>query len=283
MPGKRCPDHAQFTGGAVLPRRTCYEYAPELRRSLCAARRRKHLEGFVHRAKLLRARRTVPFAGNFALLAEDQQWMNEKQDNNFNTPDEAIALLAEKAPEIEGLQMNPGDRWTPSAGLTRLHPAPDFGRKSEQVREMASQWQPRLDALRDAEPPARSTLRRDFEAYFRRIADNHPELCTRIGSRVVFDAEGEHGGVWCLHFADRRLRVSEFRDGDPWEMRMTLPAGILQRVLDDQICWDEVCISFRVQFRENPEYFNQDFWAMLYNNSRAFLDEYLGNPDPKYS
>lgn len=59
--------------------------------------------------------------------------------------------------------------------------------------------------------------------------------------------------------------------------------GILQRVVDDEICWDEVCISFRPRFRENPTFFNQDFWAMLYNSSPAFLDEYLHHPNPKFS
>src|SRR5690606_38070169 len=134
-----------------------------------------------------------------------------------------------------------------------------------------------------AEPPARPTLRADFTRYFETIARNHPELCTRIGARIVFEAEGEHGGTWCLDFRDGRLAVSDFAAGQDWDMRITLPAGILQRVVDDEICWDEVCISFRPRFRENPEFFNQAFWAMLYNPSRGFLDEFLANPEPKFS
>ena len=84
-------------------------------------------------------------------------------------------------------------------------------------------------------------------------------------------------------YGDDGLTVSDFRDGDAWNLCFTLPAGILQQVIDGAICWDTVAISFRCRFRENPEFFNQAFWAMLYNPTEAFLGEYLANPDPRYS
>ena len=270
-----------FSGAIHFP--TCYAYTPEQRAAICARRRQKHLQGFVERCKLLQARRAVPFAGNFALLAADQLWMNEKTQNNINTPDEAIALLAEQAPGIEGLQMNPGDRWTAAKGLVRKRPAPDFARKDAELALLSRQVQPRLAALRAAEAPARPSLRSDFVRYFQRIATNHPALCTKIDARIVVSSDGPHGGSWCLHFHAGRLEISDWRQGDPWNLRMTLPATVLQQVLDDAICWDEVAISFRVRFEENPEFFNLHFWVMLYNNTKPFLDEFLANPNPKFS
>lgn len=270
-----------FSGAIHFP--TCYEYTPERRAELCRARRRKHLEGFVKRVGLLRAPRAVPFAGNFALLHREQLWMNEPDQNNINTPDEAIALLRERLPEVEGVQMNPGDRWSLASGLQRLQPAPDFARKTEHLRELAAEVAPRLDALRAAEPPARPSLGDDVRRYFDRIADRHPQLPPRIGARIVLEATGTNGGTWCLDYATDGLTISDYADGEPWNLRMALPASILQRVIDAEICWDEVVISFRVRFAENPEFFNQDFWAMLYNNTDAFLDEYLSNPDPKFA
>lgn len=270
-----------FSGAIHYP--TCYEYGWDERARICAKRRQKHLDGFVHRVKLLRAKRAVPFAGNFALLASDQLWMNEKSQNNINTPDEAIACLAQGAPDIEGLQMNPGDRWTPEGGLVHGVPPPDFERKAAEIDAMADAWRPRIEELRAAEPPARESLGDDFRAYFGGIAARHPELCTRIAARVVFEAEGRNGGVWCLDYQHGRLEISDFEEGQDWNLRFTLPAGMLQRVLDDEICWDTVAISFRCRFRENPEFFNQDFWAMLYNPTDAFLSEYLSNPAPKFA
>lgn len=124
-----------FSGAIHFP--TCYAYSKARRAELTAPRRKKHLDGFVHRCRLLQAKRAVPFAGNFALLAKDQLWMNEKDQNNINTPDEAIVALRAAAPGIEGVQMNPGDRWTAKGGLERHAPAPDFTAKPAQLSALA--------------------------------------------------------------------------------------------------------------------------------------------------
>ncbi|MBK8975805.1 MAG: MBL fold metallo-hydrolase [Planctomycetes bacterium] len=278
-----------FSGAIHFP--TCYDYSPEQRARLCAARQRKHLDAFVHRIRLLGAPRAVPFAGNFVLLAPEQLWMNAKDTNNINTPDDAIARLAELAPEVEGVQMNPGDTWTRAGGLVRRAPAPDFRRKLEHVRELAEREAGRIAALRAAEPPARASLGDDVRRYFAAIAARHPELCGRIAARIEFEAEGLHGGRWLLDYSDRGLSITDQPTDQPtnqptdqpWNLRITLPASILQRAVDGEICWDEVAISFRCRFAENPEGFNQDFWAMLYNPSEAFLSEYLANPEPKFA
>src|SRR5690606_24676582 len=142
-----------------------YDYTLEERVKICRRRQLKHLEGFVHRVELLHARRAVPFAGNFALPHADQLWMNEKDQNNINTPDEAIALLAERLPSVEGLQMNPGDVWSLETGLRRHQPPPDFQRRFEDIQAMSKQVQARLRALDAAEPEARPGLRQDFARY----------------------------------------------------------------------------------------------------------------------
>jgi len=270
-----------FSGAIHFP--TCYAYTHEQRATLTAPRRKKHLDGFVHRCKLLRAKRAVPFAGNFALLAQDQLWMNEVSQNNINTPDQAIAALCQGAPEIEGIQMNPGDVWVPESGLSRRRPAPDFTKKQEHLQVLSQDWAKELGNLRAAEVPARASLAEDLRRYFMRIAVAHPELCSRIGAKIVIVAEGRYGGSWVLDFHDRKLVVSEWRPGDPWNFKMKLPATVLQSVLDDRVCWDEVAISFRVAFEENPEFFNRDFWVMLYNNTKPFLTEFLANPSPKFA
>ena len=269
-----------FSGAIHFP--TCYGYSREEMAELCRGRRQGHLDAFVHRIELLCAKRAVPFAGNFALLQRDQVWMNEPALNNINTPDEAAALLADKLPDVEGLQMNPGDRWSVEEGLTRLKPAPDFSKKMEQVEALAAELAPKIDALRDAEAPARPGLRDHVEKYFRRIANRHPEICGRIAARVVLDARGDHGGCWCLDFSDDGLTVTDCTESDPWNMWMTLPAPMLQLALDGAVCWDELAISFRMEFKENPMQFNRDLWVMLYNNEEQFLGDYLANPSPKF-
>ena len=59
--------------------------------------------------------------------------------NYVNTPQDAIDRLRAEAPEIEGLQMNPGDVWTSDGTLTRLRPAPDWSRRMEHIEELSRQ------------------------------------------------------------------------------------------------------------------------------------------------
>ncbi len=269
-----------FSGAIQFP--TCYGYDAAALEEMCAERRQRHLRWFVHRIELLGAKRAVPFAGNFALLHRDQVWMNEPESNNINTPDEAIAALAEGLPHVEGVQMNPGDRWTVAGGLELHKPAPAFADKMREVRALARKVADDVDALRSSEPPARSTLRADLEGYFAGVARRHPELPGRIDARVVIEAEGKHGGVWCLVFDREGFRCEDFNDGDAWNLRMTMSSSLLQQAVDGAISWDELALSFRVRFAENPEFFNQDFWVMLYNNEMEFLAAYLRDPAPKF-
>lgn len=269
-----------FSGAIHFP--TCYDYTRDEMRDLCKDRRQGHLDAFVHRIELLGAARGVPFAGNFALLQRDQVWMNEPALNNINTPDQAAALLAERLPEVEALQMNPGDTWSLAEGHKRLKPAPDFAKKMEQVEALAAEIAPKIDALRDAEKPARPELRADVESYFRRITERHPEISGRIAARVVLDAQGDNGGSWCLDFSDAGLAFTDCTESDPWNMWMTIPASMLQQAIDGEVCWDELAISFRMRFKENPMVFNRDLWVMLYNNEEDFLGAYLADPAPKF-
>ncbi len=63
---------------------------------------------------------------------------------------------------------------------------------------------------------------------------------------------------------------------------MTVDSALLQRVVDGHLLWDELVLSFRVDFRENPEFFNRDFWVMLYNSEPAFMEPYLADPAPSF-
>jgi len=259
-----------FSGAIQFP--TCYAMSEDRKRELCESRRKQHLSMLIDRTKALKPRHVVPFAGNFALFAPDQLWMNEV--NNINPPSEAIDELHAHAPEVDAVQMNPGDTWSVVEGHVPLKPAPDWSRRLEHIRELAAAQADRIATLRAAEPPARPSLRADFERYFTERAAWHPELPGRIAATVVFDVEGDHGGVWTLRFTDAGLAIAD-EDPADWNLRVTIPGGILQRLLDDEIVWDEALISFRLRFAENPEFFNEPFWLMLYAPGESLVREYF--------
>lgn len=259
-----------FSGAIQFP--TCYEMSEERKRELCARRRAGHLDAIVERAQALGAKRVVPFAGNFCLPAPDQAWMNEI--NNINTPDEAVAALAERAPGVEPVQMNPGDRWSVAGGLERLHEPPQWSRRLELIAELSRTAGAECERLRAEEAPARASLGEEFQGYARELAAQHEELPGRIDANVVFDVRGENGGVWTLSYSTGGL---EIHDGalEDWDLRMEIPGTILQQLIDGDVIWDEALISFRIRFAENPEFFNEPFWAMLYSPGPEFMREYI--------
>lgn len=259
-----------FSGAIQFP--TCYEMDEARKRELCAERRAGHLRAICDRARALGAKRVVPFAGNFCLPAPDQLWMNEV--NNINNPDDAVAALAEACPDVEAVQMNPGDEWTAEGGLERRAEPPDWSRRQELVEEMSRTAGAECDRLRALEKPARATLAEEFHRYAERLAGQHEELPGRIDANVIFDVRGENGGVWTLAYDAGGLTI---HDGalDDWSLRIEIPGAILQQLIDGDVIWDEALISFRIRFAENPEFFNEPFWAMLYSPGPEFMREYI--------
>jgi len=259
-----------FSGAIQFP--TCYEMSETRKRELCATRRQGHLDAIVERAKALGTKRVVPFAGNFCLPAPDQAWMNEI--NNINTPDEAVAALEAGCPDVEPVQMNPGDRWSVDGGLERLIEPPVWSRRLQLVEEMSRTAGAECERLRANEAPARPSLGEDFQRYARELAAQHDELPGRIDANVVFDVRGENGGVWTLCYRADGLEIHEGAH-EEWDLRMEMPGTILQQLIDGDVIWDEALISFRIRFAENPEFFNEPFWAMLYSPCPEFMREYI--------
>src|SRR5262249_51229496 len=141
-----------FTGASQYP--GCFEFPEESKVERWRASKVAHVEEFVSWAKLLKTKRAVPAAGNHALLAREQLALNT--GNYTNTPQEAVDLLRQRAPEIEGLQMNPGDVWTDDEGLARVAPPPDWVRREQHIRELSEAHQEQIQAgfAAEPEPPA---------------------------------------------------------------------------------------------------------------------------------
>src|SRR5262249_35187944 len=78
-----------FTGATQYP--GCFEFPLASKIQRWKESKQSHVEEFVNWARLLRAKRAVPAAGNFALLAPDQLFMNTP--HYVNTPQEAVELL----------------------------------------------------------------------------------------------------------------------------------------------------------------------------------------------
>jgi len=245
-----------FTGASQYP--GCFDFplASRIERALYS--KRSHLEEFIHWAQLLKTRRAVPAAGNHALLAEDQLFLNTPM--YANTPADAIEALRHGAPEIEGLQMNPGDTWTPGGGHQRYRAAPDWSRRMEMIEELSQGVRARAAEYFASEAAAPPDLAERFAAYFNGLLSRDPSIAPGINLCVWWTVTGPQGGEWAIDF---RRRADWVQRGEPddWNLHITIPDKLVYKGVSGQGVWDDIILSFRVRLARRPDRFMKEFWT----------------------
>lgn len=245
-----------FTGASQYP--GCFDFPIGTKIERALHSKRSHLEEFVRWATLLRTRRAVPAAGNHALLAEDQLFLNTPL--YANTPAEAVEALRVGAPEIEGLQMNPGDTWTPEGGHVRLKPAPDWSRRMELIEELSRETRARGAEYFASEAPAPPDLWQRFHAYFTAALTGAPPPAPGIQLCVRWTVTGAHGGEWYIDFRRERDWVGQGVPED-WNLHITIPDKLVHRGVAGLSVWDHVILSFRVRLARRPDRYMKEFWT----------------------
>jgi UDP-MurNAc hydroxylase len=247
-----------FTGASQYP--GCFEFSMEEKIKRWRASKTAHVEEFASWAKLLKTKRAVPAAGNHALLADDQLFLNTA--DYVNTPQDAIDVLRERAPEIEGLQMNPGDVWTSDGKLTRLKPPPDWNRRIEHIRELSRQHQARIRDYFASEPPAPPDLYDRFHAYFTGLLSADPSVAQTINIVTWWVVDGPHGGDWVIDFTRDREWVYRGVPSE-WNLKLSFPSTLVYQGVSGQAIWDNLVLSFRERLARNPDRYMKEFWTWL--------------------
>ena len=193
-------------------------------------------------------------------LASDQLFMNTA--DYVNTPQEAVDLLRAKAPEIEGLQMNPGDTWSPATGLQRLKPAPDWSRRIEHIEALSQQHAGQIAEGFASEGEAGPDLYDRFHDYFSGLLTADPAVAKRINIVTWWVIDGPHGGDWVIDFTREREWVYR---GVPahWNLRLQFPAQLVAQGVSGEAIWDNLVLSFRVRLARNPDQYMKEFWTWL--------------------
>jgi UDP-MurNAc hydroxylase len=247
-----------FTGASQYP--GCFEFPMEEKVARWRASKRAHLEEFVNWATLLQTKRAVPAAGNYALLAQNELFMNTS--DYVNNPQEAIDLLRERAPEVEGVQMNPGDVWTSDGKLTRLRPPPDWNRRVAEIEALSREHAADVADGFASEPPAPPDLYDQFHRYFTRLLSEDPEVAPRVNIVTWWVVDGPHGGDWVVDFTRKSDWV--YRGVPPeWNLKLTWPSELIYQGVSGQGIWDHLVLSFRLRLARNPDVYMKEFWTWL--------------------
>lgn len=247
-----------FTGASQYP--GCFDFPIQSKLERWRQSKASHLEEFVSWARLLNTRRAVPAAGNFALLAPDQLFMNTPE--YVNTPAEAVEALRRAAPHIEGLQMNPGDSWSLAEGLQRSAPPPSWERRMEEIEALSRSMQGRITEYFASEGQAPADLYQRFEQYFGGMLSQDPAAADRIGITTWWQVTGPNGGDWILDFArpDEPVRRGVPQD---WNLRITIPDNLVYLGVTERSNWDDLVLSFRIRLARRPDRYMKEFWTWL--------------------
>ena len=179
-----------------------------------------------------------------------------------NTPQDAVDLLRVKAPEIEGLQMNPGDVWSADGTLTRLQPPPDWSRRLEHIEELSREHQAHIAEGFASEAEPTPELYEQFREYFNGLLDADPSIAERINIVTWWVVDGPHGGDWVIDFTRRKDWVSRGVPPD-WNLRLKFPARLVYQGVTGQAIWDNLVLSFRIRLARNPDRYMKEFWTWL--------------------
>ena len=199
------------------------------------------LNNFLQVATAVRAKAVVPFASGFALLAENQLWMNEVK----TTTADALEALRAKAERLTGFEMNPGDIWDSREGLKRLHPPVNWVERLTMIRQMHQAHAKELGQIEREERRGPADLYERFDARLTQNLRNFPFLRQRLNCCVLFEVEGWPGGQWEV---DLRRPSRWFRLGNSgeWLIRLTIPSALLAEVLTDPDGWETLEISYKL-------------------------------------
>ena len=257
-----------FTGASQYP--GCFELPPEEKRRRSRLSKQAHLDEFVSWAKRLRTKRAVPAAGNYAFLAPEQLPLNT--GDYVSTPKEALEALAAAAPEIEGIQMNPGDQWTPEEGLQRRQPAPDWDRRIELIEELSHARRAEVTALRAAEKPAPADLFERFHEYFTAILTGHPQTAPQVNLTIWWTVEGPAGGDWVMDLTRESDWIYRGVPGQ-WNLHITIPDRLIALGVSEESPWENLVLSFRTSIARQPDRYMREFWEWF---ARLPGRKYLG-------
>lgn len=248
---------------------TYTNYEPARKAELKAIRRESAIESFTGSVRALQPKLAIPFAGPPIFFDADLADHFLEEGSMFCTASVAAERVQSES-DTRAMVLNPGDRLRvdDDAFPVARHPAyKDFDYERDrrsyfETHRVAKQAIVAriLDAIPEAEPGLFDRLRRHFLPFLK----GHTYFTSRIDMRVLFDAQGPHGGKWVVDFrkdADPRL-VYEW-DGEPCQYQFEFESRYLDQVFRDELSWEDLLLSLRFRSRRDPDRYNQHLFTLF--------------------
>ncbi len=256
-----------YAGASSYP--TGFDGTRDVMLERCAKKKAEGIARFVEGVEGLRPGEAVPFASSWALLERSELWKNFI---DRPTADEALKAAMEPAAKTGThlLSMEPGDEWSPEAGVIRKGLTAGWGYDAASVERYANREAARVEKAIAAERvPARpvtpETLDRVFREYFAELLEKTRAGTAQLTMKAGFEAEGG-AGAWRVTFVAGQAPLLEAGlKGDEDEV-LTLPPGELWAILTTPANWEDVWYGYRLKVKKRPGAgYYRAFWEMLLN------------------
>ncbi|MCI0437542.1 MAG: Rieske 2Fe-2S domain-containing protein [Chloroflexi bacterium] len=259
------PVHAlavQFSGGASsYPLAWSHISRPDKIRLL--NRRREGMIAMLKQAvDIYGATHLLPFASDFAL------WHPSHREYAYMmrkiTRDEV--KMAFEGTEVKVIDLLPGDSWDVSTGdVNRWEGRQPY---DDTRNEMLSYIEERFDeaVFSEHHPVSGSPTYEEMAEYFLRL-NQSPEMafCEELTVTVRATTIGDFAATGLeisFEVDDGRLRILKDAPAVP-NLLMEVPSGVLKRVIDENLSWDEAHIGFWCRFTRSPDIYHAGFWRLI--------------------
>ena len=206
------------------------------------------------------ARYLLPFASFFTLWPPEQRPYLELLRKN--APADVAAAF--EGTDVEVIDLLPGEVWNAQNGKrTRL---PFEGREqvfatAKMARYADESWDESV--FRAYFPQPNGVAQAQVEEYLLRLNET-PEMrfCEEL-TCVLRGFDGDRFPVdVAFEVAEHRLRVLDHPPAQP-NLTIDVPLGILERLVQEDVSWDEAFIGYWCRMNRSPNVYHAGFWRLL--------------------
>jgi len=254
---------AQFSGAMWYP--NCYDYPADLMRQKVARVRSDLLASLVQKCRVTGAKTYLPSAGPPCFLDPCLAAFNNRDETIFPTWECVAAEFHASSPQIEVIQIDPGDQIDIRHGQSSARRLD--GARSDSTPEIYRERR-RLEWQEFYTTADRPVTQPEVEAYFNTLQRRNEHLLHDFSKTVRLAADGHAWTVRLGQLAEDF--VIEGEEPYPADYALEMPNRVLRAVIDGVVGWEEALLSLRLHLRRDPDVFDSRLMGLLrYGNEPA--------------
>ena len=224
----------------------------------------------------------LPFANfNSLYLPEHQKYLKSQPKN---TPRDVVELFNND--NVTVLELLPGETWDGKNNKFKLKENREKFYDENFLINYTSD-QKIYDANSKFIPKEFTIEFEHIKNYFEGFSNS--EITQNIGNYILrLIAEENQNKIDCLiEFNDGKVICHHFENNKKFHMSMSCPGGILQKIIEHDLSWDEMQSGYWAVYDRNPDTYNIALWQLFHapwqarpnyintnkNNSNIFLDK----------